>query len=109
MSVTLGYTPVDLRVPLGRDSEYFCTLHNKVGDWADGTQILLSFTPDVEPGDEEPVAIVWTADIAGDDATFSEDITAVRHVLDTDAYHVRLIYNDGSGPLLWGRGRVDLV
>lgn len=101
--ITLGSDVDQLTViiPLGAS---FITTLTAATPWPNGTVIELHLVND--PADDP---VIWSATVSGTDATFNINPANVKLVSDQRLSLARLIYNPGSGALLWAHGTVRYI
>lgn len=107
-TVTLGATPEALVLKLTEGSEFTAGLAADDGAaWGEGVSIRLAFNDDE--------ATVWTATLSGPNADWTVSAADVDALLarlpdrgpDTGP-RVRLLYVDGSTPVVWAQGSVTV-
>lgn len=101
--INLGFEGEQITVILASGSDYVVTLLASE-DWPADLAITLALSAD------RGSAVVWSADVAGSEATFSVPAAEVQAVIDAGLSYSRLYYHPaGSGPLLWGQGGIRVV
>jgi hypothetical protein len=99
----LARSPLDLEVILNVDWDYNATLRRSDGtEWPVGSELNLIFT--FAAGDP----VTWPAALAGTDARWSVDKTAVNPVAAARPRRVVLAYVEGADDLLWASGTVTV-
>jgi len=101
MTFTLGMAPLSMQVQLSRDSDFDAVLTNTDGSWAVGESLKIVFNDATGP-------TTWTASMAGADATFYVDKTAVNTLIDDAPSYATLIFVSGSTDARWGQGGVTI-
>lgn len=101
--ITLGSAGEDLQVviPIGAS---FVTKLTASTSWPNGTVIELHLMNDLSD-----VPVVWSSTIAGTDATFNIPPDQVQAVVTARLSIARLIYNPGTGAMLWAHGTTRYV
>lgn len=101
--ITLGSDVDQLTVIIPIGASFITTLTAST-PWPVGSVIELHLVNDIA---DTPV--VWSANISGNDATFNVTPSNVKLVSDQRLSLARLIYNPGSGALLWAHGTIKYV
>lgn len=101
MTVTLGFKPASLVVPLTKDADFVATITTQDGsDFADGAAVTLELTK----AHSDP--ILWAATIDGDTARWDVDKTDVNALVPGTVYTARVLYSDTAGnDLVWFSGQ----
>jgi len=102
--ITLGSAGEDLQVVIPVGASFVTTLTAST-PWPNGTVIELHLMNSLT---DTPT--VWSATVAGSDATFNISASQVQAVVDARLSIARLLYNPaGSGALLWAHGTTRYV
>lgn len=93
MTTSLGLSPDELVVHLTDGADFITTMEAEPA-WPDGTVLTLVFD----------TSEVWTADVTGADATWTEDKSDADDIVDKTG--VRLKYTNGTDEITLAIGKV---